>query len=167
MSDLCNNCRICCKLIPIKANEKLLIRDGLQPIDDDFLSYLTELSEEEEKNISSDYVAKIKEVFPDAKFYFCKNLTTENECSLKEKPFVCKTFPSSPLAIVPDECGYLGEVFLKNEELKRKIRMIKEEILDYQNLIETGDSDSASYKKIIDNLNRFVTKYKDFGSENW
>ena len=56
---------------------------------------------------------------------------------------------------------------MKNEELKRKIRMIKEEMLDYETLIASGDKDSSSYKKIIENLARFITKYKDYGSENW
>ncbi len=167
MDSICKDCYICCKIIPVSKDGNMLLRDGLQSVDEDFLQAVYELSEDEALIIDADYVQKVGEIFPDAKFYGCKNFNSENGCSLEEKPNFCKIFPKSPLAIVPDACAYLGEVFINNEELKRKIRMIKEEILDYQNLIESGDKDASSYKKIIENLNRFIMKYKDFGSENW
>lgn len=167
MNVFCNGCGMCCKIIPIKIGDNILVRDGFQIADEDFISGLQELSEIEAQNINEDYVKNVQSIFPDIKFYTCKYLSDENKCLLKQKPSVCENFPSTALAIVPDECACYGDVFIKNEALKRKIRMIKEEILDYEIRIENGDSDSASYKKIIENLNRFIIKYKDFGSENW
>lgn len=167
MSVYCNDCGMCCKLIPINDGEGIVVRDGFQLADDEFMSGLTELSDVEAEAVSMSYVEKVKNIFPDVKFFKCNHLNADNKCSLSEKPPICANFPTTPLAIVPDECICLGDVFMKNEQLKRKIRMIKEEILDYESLIESGDKDSASYKKIIENLTRFVTKYKDFGSLYW
>lgn len=166
MSVCCNGCGMCCKILPVKNGEYILVRDGFQLIDEEFMSYLKELSDKKAREISESYVETVTNIFPDVKFYECTNLK-DNKCSLDEKPSICKNFPTTALALVPDGCAYTGEIFMKNEELKRKIRMIKEEILDYEMLIESGDKDSASYKKIIENLNRFIVKYRDFGSDCW
>ena len=167
MDVVCDCCGMCCKLIPVKNGDSVLVRDGFQLIEEDFQSFLCEISEYTARSINEDYVEKVKSIFSDIKFYSCKNLSADNKCLSDKKPFFCERFPSSALAIVPDGCWYAGEIFIKNEQLKRKIRMIKEEILDYTTVIENKDKDSESYKKIIENLNRFITKYKDFGSENW
>ena len=167
MNVYCNGCGMCCKLIPVKDGDCILVRDGFQIIDDDFFSGLYELSEDNAKNINQSYVESILNLFTDVKFYGCKHLSSENKCTLEEMPSVCAKFPSTPVAIIPDECSCMGDIFIKNEQLRRKIRMIKEEILDYEILIENGDKNSASYRKIIDNLTRFVIKYRDFGSDNW
>ena len=167
MNVFCNGCGMCCKLIPIKSGDNILVRDGFQIVDEDFLDGLKELSENEAINIDEEYTERIKSIFPDVKFYSCKYLSEDDKCTIGRNTSVCVNFPSTALAIVPEECGCLGDIFMKNEQLKRRIRMIKEEILDYETLIENGDKDSASYKKIIENLTRFITKYKDFGSENW
>ena len=167
MNEFCNSCGMCCKIIPIKSGDNVMVRDGFQLIDEDFFSGLYELSDSDALKLDEEYVLQVKELFPDIKFYACKHFSEENKCTLKDKPSVCKNFPYSPLALVPYDCECAGEVFMKNEELKRKIRMIKEEMLDYETLIASGDKDSSSYKKIIENLARFITKYKDYGSENW
>lgn len=167
MNVFCNGCGMCCKLIPVKNGESILVRDGFQIIDEDFMSSLQELSETDARNINEEYVEKVRSIFPDVKFYSCTHLSTDGKCTLAQEPPICNNFPSTALAIIPEECACVGDIFMKNEQLKRKIRMIKEEILDYETLIENGDKDSASYKKIIENLSRFIVKYKDFGSENW
>lgn len=167
MNVFCNGCGMCCKLIPVKSGDNVIVRDGFQTADEKFMQDLVPLSSDSARKINDEYVKKVQELFPLVKFYRCKYLSSENKCMQENKPAVCENFPKTPLAIVPDECSCLGDVFMKNEELKRKIRMIKEEILDYESLIAIGDKDSASYKKIIDNLKRFIVKYKDFGSEDW
>lgn len=167
MSVFCNDCGMCCKIIPVRKGDNVLVRDGFQTPDEVFFSNLVPLTKDSACKINEDYVKKVQSIFPHVKFYSCKCLDGNNKCSLNEKPSVCKNFPNTALAIVPDECNCLGEVFIKNEELKRKIRMIKEEVLDYETLISAGDKDSGSYKKIVENLYRFIAKYKDFGSEDW
>ena len=167
MNVFCNCCGMCCRIIPLKRGDNVLVRDGFQVADEDFLSNLVPLTEEEAQEINFAYVDSVRNIFPDVELYRCGNLSEDFKCKLSQKPPVCKDFPKSPLALVPDECSCLGDVFMKNEELKRKIRMIKEEILDYESLIAIGDKDAASYKKIVENLMRFIKKYKDFGSDNW
>ena len=167
MNVFCNGCGMCCKIIPVKIGDSVVVRDGFQIIDEEFMSCLSELSEKQALDTDKNYVKAVREIFYDVKFYRCSYLNQDNKCTADTKPSFCNSFPSTPLAMVPEECACLGDVFMKNEQLKRKIRMIKEEILDYETLIENGDKDAASYKKIVENLTRFVTKYKDFGSDNW
>jgi len=167
MDSLCNQCGICCKLIPVKCADKILVRDGFQIPTTEFEKLLYPLTTEEACNINKNYVEKVRSIFPDARFYGCKGLSEDNQCTIKEKPEFCKEYPSSALAIIPEECGFSGEIFIKSEELKRKIRKIKEEILDYETLIITDSKNAGSYKKIIENLTRFINKYSDFGSNNW
>lgn len=167
MNNFCKQCGICCKLIPVKCADKILVRDGFQIPSEDFEKLLEPLTKDEACSINEFYVQKVQEIFPDARFYSCKALSQDNNCTLSERPAYCKDFPHSPLAIIPEECGYTGEIFVKNEELKRKIRKTKEEIIDYEALAITDKKNSASYKKIIENLTRFVDKYSDFGSKNW
>ena len=167
MESLCNRCGMCCKLIPVKCADKILVRDGFQIPTEEFENLLTPLTQAEARKINPNYYDKIKEVFPDARFYSCKALSEDNQCTLENMPEFCRNFPCSPLALIPDVCGYMGEVFVKNEELKKRIRSIKEEILDYETLISAGSKDSKAYKKIIDNLQRLVDKYSDFGSNDW
>ena len=166
MDDYCKNCCKCCRLIPV-IDDKKLIRDGFQQFDDEFNSLIIPISETDARNLDNDYVERVKENFPAAVFHRCSALSENNKCTADVKPSVCSEFPTSPCAFVPDECKYLGEIFLKNEELKQKIRLIKEEILDYKSRIELGDKSAKAYKKIIENLNSVINKYSDFGSDKW
>lgn len=167
MNDMCNSCYMCCKIIPLKSDEEIIVRDGLQPVSASFKTLLQPLTIEDARNINELYVNKVQESFGDVKFYTCKALSADNKCTLDKKPDECKNFPNTSLAIVPDECVYLGKVFIENEKLKQKIRHMKEEILDYECRIKCGDINSDSYKKIILNLKKFIDKYSLFGSENW
>ena len=167
MNSLCNNCSLCCRLIPTVNNGECIVRDGIQQIDSDFFKFLSPLSIENARSIDKNYVNYVLNIFPDANFYSCKNLSEENSCALNELPRFCIDFPATPLALIPEECSCSGHVFLLNEELKSKIRKIKEEILEYEALIKSDEKNSKSYQKIIDNLRRFVNKYAQYGSNDW
>ena len=78
-----------------------------------------------------------------------------------------KIYSSNPLVVVPEECCRAGEIFLKREELKQKVRKYKEEIIHYEALINSGDKESDSYKKIIKSLQRSIDKYSACGSHDW
>ena len=61
---------------------------------------------------------------------------------------VCsKIYSSNPLVDVPEGCCYSGEIFLKREEIKQKVRKFKEEIIYYEALIASGDKESKSYNR--------------------
>ena len=167
MTDFCSKCGICCRLIPIDNESKMLLRDGIQEPDQTFLDSLYPLSIESACNINESYVKKVQNIFPEAQFYSCKYLSDENICTNSNMPSACKNFPSHPLAIIPDDCGYEGDIFIKNEQLKQKIRKLKEEIIHYEALIASGDKDKNSYAKIIANHTKFIDKYALFKAWDW
>jgi len=100
--------------------------------------------------------------------YTCKYLKN-NLCTNPNKPDICKNYPSFPFIQLPENCGYEGIIFLKKEDIKHKIRKIKEEILNYTILLETtkDKKEKQQYKKLIDIRNKSISKYKDFDSEDW
>ena len=167
MNNLCRHCGVCCKLIPIDIANKQLIRDGIQSVDDDFFKFLVPLSLQEAQSINDLYVKKVQEFFPRVIFFRCKNLAEDNLCTSFDKHEICKVFPNHPMAIIPDECGYYGEIFLKSEELKQKVRKYKEEIIYYETMISSDCKDADVYRKIINSLEQFIKKYEQFGANDW
>lgn len=165
MDNLCNRCGVCCRYIPADINNKLLFRDSIQPLTDEFESMLV---------LQSDFMPQCFNVIYsestlncDFQIFKCKYLLNDNVCSNPNKPQECKDFPSSPMAIIPDDCGYSGFQFLKHEDFKQKIRKMKEEILHYQALSIDEPQNERGYKKIIERLQAYINKYKIYGSEDW
>lgn len=167
MSNLCNHCGICCKLIPVDFESKTLLRDGFQPLSDEFFDNLIPLTFEEAQNINEFYVEKVRNTFPNSTFFRCKFLSPTNECTKLEIPDICQKYPSHPFALIPDECGHYGEIFILSEETKQRVRKYKEEIIYYESYINEDPRQEKIYSKIITSLKRFIDKYSAFGSDNW
>ena len=150
-NNFCKMCGECCKNIKIDTINKSMYRDGIESIDEEFLSML-ELSKSE----------------GGFSYYNCKFLSN-NKCINPNKPEICKKFPSSPFAFLPEDCGYEGVMFQENEKIKQKIRKLKEEIIHYNALIDTieNKSEKQQYQKIINSHNKFIQKYKQYNSEDW
>lgn len=161
MNNLCNKCGLCCKLIPTVDN--IIIRDGAQQIEDFFFP----IDIADALNINENYVHYVQNQFPNAVFYTCRYLSNDNLCTHPDKPEQCKNFPQSPFALINVDCGYSGEIFIKQEALKQKIRKLKEEIIHYEALIASNPKEKNSYLKIINSHNNFIKRYEKFGSENW
>lgn len=149
--ELCNKCGECCRRIPVDFGRNIMYRDGIQPLGKVFPSYLNPI--EKRDNIT---------------FCTCKYLEN-NLCSNPDKPEICKVFPYSPLAFLPDGCGFEGEIFLKKEHLMQKIRKLKEEILDYKiRAATTGDrAEQRQLQRLIQTHQAFIDKYKSYGSSDW
>ena len=160
MESSCRNCYKCCQLIPFFKG--YILRDGVQALEE----YFRPVDKITAQSLNEKYVRKVQNEFGDVEFYTCSYLK-KGQCTNTNLPKNCIKFPQSATAIVPDECIYLGKVFLENEKLKQKIRRIKEEITNYEALILTNKKEENSYRKIILNLQRQVDKYKIFGSDNW
>lgn len=169
MSGLCKKCGLCCRLIPIDLENRKLLRDGIKPLDDDFFAQLEPADLDSLLNNNEDYIQNVQNIYPQAEFFKCKYLIDNNICSKLEKPQDCLDFPLKPFAFIPEDCGYIGEQFLKIETHKQKIRKIKEEIVHYEALIATSNNkkDIDSYKKIIHVHERYIEKYAQFGSLDW
>ena len=149
--EFCKKCGKCCSNIPIDMNQRIMYRDGMQSISEQFFGMLSKVSQRGEIT-----------------FFKCKYLIN-NKCTNINKPEECSGFPSSPFAYLPPDCGYEGKIFLELEKLKQKIRKTKEEIMHYKVLITvTKDKTSQnSYQKIIKKLSSFIKKYEKYGSEDW
>ena len=161
MNNFCKYCGMCCKIIPAKNG--MVLKDGCQTDFDNLIP----VTEKEAVNINEQFVRDIKTVLGETDFYKCKYICEDNSCKNPDKPDSCADYPSTGLAIIPEECCYIGEVFIKREELKQKVRKYKEEIIHYEALIASGDKDKDSYQKIIKSLQKFINKYSIYGSDNW
>jgi len=163
MNDFCKKCGCCCRLIPADAEKKLLFRNGIQDLPEDFSKMLSPAPFVPD----SEYVKNISASYPNVKFYTCKYLSANNLCMNPSKPENCEQFPSLPFSLLPENCGYEGVIFLKNEKLKQKIRKIKEEIVHYEALIISDEKNKENYEKIIKSKKGIVAKYTQYGSLDW
>lgn len=69
---------------------------------------------------------------------------------------------------LPDECNFKGWIFIKQEEIKQKIRRKKEKILSLK--VKLEGSDGIKRKRILKDLEKYqkeIDAYKQYGSENW
>lgn len=166
MDDFCKKCGRCCRYIPVDMEKKTIYRDGIKPLDEEF-SLL--LSPADISGIDKRYQAEIMACFPDSEFYTCTYLSEDNLCTNPKKPEICEIYPSAPFAFIPEDCGYEGEVFLKNENFKQKIRRLKEEIVNYEAIISvsTEKQERDSFEKIIKFHRKFINKYSAYGSQDW
>ena len=169
MSGLCKKCGLCCRLIPIDIENNKILRDGIQPLDEDFFSQLLPVDIDTIQDYNEIYIQDVLNIYPQAKFFKCRYLVDQNLCTKLEKPQICEDFPSRPFAFIHDECGYCGDQFLKIEMQKQKIRKIKEEIVHYEALIATtkNKKEIDSYTKIIHVHERYIEKYARWGSLDW
>jgi len=139
----CNQCGKCCKKIAVDFSKNIIYRDGIQNLTPDFAQMLTPVEKKDSVTLCS-----------------CKYLEN-NLCTNPDKPEICKTFPKSPFAFLPDGCGYYGAIFLERENFMKKIRKMEEEIIHYEALITCSSKDDAKqYAKIIEQHRAYINKYR-------
>ena len=145
--DFCNKCGACCKNIKADFEAEILYWDDIQPLTDEFRSML---------------------IPNDNGFYVCRFLK-ENICTNQAKPEICINYPSSPFVNLPEGCGYYGDIFMKREKVQQKIRKLKEEIMHYEALIASisDKQEQKQYQKIIYLHQKYIDKYKEYGSQDW
>ena len=165
MEDLCNQCGMCCQYIPVDIENRLLLRDSIQPLSEEFESMLIPIEDNSLLKLNENYKENVLKT--NVKYYKCKYLLNGNICFHNNKPKECEEFPKSAFAFIPDSCGYYGIQFIKKEEVMQKIRKMKEEILDYESLIKTNPADSRGYKIIVEKLKKHIEKYSIYNSSNW
>ena len=143
--DYCNKCGACCKNIAVDFEKKILFRDGVQTLTDEFSKMLIRNEAKGTTTICT-----------------CRYLK-DNLCTNPNKPKECSEFPSFPFAFLPENCGFEGDIFMKSEKIKQKIRKLKEEIIYYNTILEKD----KSVQRIIDRHQAFIDKYKMYGSHDW
>ena len=76
--------------------------------------------------------------------------------------------PTSPWDEMPENCGFNGWLFQKKEEIKQKIRKLKEELILLEIAIKTLSGDPLSRAKTrIDEIKNIIKIYDHYGSKNW
>ena len=148
MDDFCNKCGECCRNIKADFDAKILYWDGETALTEEFAEMLQKTDKE---NV-----------------YSCKFLK-DNLCTNQNKPEACTKYPSSPFIELPENCTYLGYIFMQSEKIKQQIRRMKEEIIHYEAIIvSTNDKKEQNrLQKIITTRQKFIERYKEYGSDNW
>ena len=176
--ELCRMCGKCCRVVTTTTPYKELKASKEQGAID-FLSIFEpypsiEAAREVDAGIVDNIIEGLKEDGnydeKNMTFYHCKYLQDDNLCGrYEDRLTLCKHFPSTPWAIVPPGCGYEGWLFLKREEIKQKIRKVKEELIELQ-LLKTKVKDEATLEKIKaveEKMHNSINIYKKYGSEDW
>ena len=146
--NFCNKCGECCKNIEADFEAKVLYWDGKQLLTEEFADMLQKT---EKHNI-----------------YSCKFLEN-NLCTNENKPEICSNYPSSPFVNLPENCTCCGYIFMQKEKIKQQIRRLKEEIIHYDAIIVSinDKKEQNRLQKIITAKEKFIEKYKEYGSEDW
>lgn len=177
----CKMCGLCCRVATTAISYSSLLKmseEGDKSANDFLALFEPYSSVEEARKVSSETVDNIINRFAeegnyskeDITFYRCKYLSDDNLCTKYEnREDSCKYFPASPWAIVPPGCGYEGLLFIKREEIKQKIRKIKEELLELQLLKAKTTSQDVLLKiaSVEKKMLAAIEQYKMHGSYNW
>ena len=103
-------------------------------------------------------------------FYYCKYIQPNNLCSKYESRLdLCVHCPSTPWVVVPPGCGFEGWLFWEREEIKRKVRGYKEELLDMM-VLRSKTTDEELLKKIAAveaKLHENIDMYQKYGAHDW
>lgn len=103
-------------------------------------------------------------------FYKCKYIREDNLCGIyQNRPELCERFPTSMFAIVPPGCGYEGWAFKNREELKNRIRKLKELRLELESDSKISN-DAVILKRnneAIKKIDEIITHYSKYGSKDW
>lgn len=179
--NLCHMCGLCCRVATTTIPYNKILE--LVKQDDEGAKDFLELFEpypsiEDARKVSAAVVDNIINGLKEdgnyneneMTFYKCRYLKDDNLCSRYEtRVLLCKHFPASPWAIVPPGCGYEGWLFIKREEVKQKIRKIKEELIELELLKKKTKSQEllAKIDTVINKMHHSIDLYKKHGSENW
>lgn len=179
--DLCLMCGLCCRVATTSTPYRKL-KEMCEAGDKgamDFLSIFEpyesieaarKVSPQTVDNIINGLKADNNYREEDMTFYCCKYLLDDNSCSrYEDRMLLCKHFPATAWAIVPPGCGYEGWLFMKREEVKQKIRKLKEELLELE-LVKSKTTSPDILLKISAVQNKMqnsIKLYAKYGSENW
>lgn len=178
---LCRMCGKCCRLSTTSYSYeelKALAEQGQRgAIDflDIFEPYPSiEAAREESPEIVDNIInsLKVDDKYDEKKisFFKCRYIMDDNLCGIYlNRKELCDRFPSSPWAVVPPGCGFEGWLFQKREEEKKKIRKLKENILDLE-VLRREVNNPEQIKRIdeaIGQTNSIIKSYEKYGSADW
>lgn len=177
---LCRCCGRCCRVattsIPYEELKHRCANNEQEAIDflEIFEPYPSiEAAKTADKEIVENIINRLKNDgrdYSNLTFYRCKYIQDNNLCGIyDERKNLCKIFPNSPWAVVPPGCGFEGWLFLKREEVKQRIRKLKENQLYFRlKLQHASDSEQIkALKDAIKSIDDIVMQYEVFGASDW
>lgn len=77
--------------------------------------------------------------------------------------------PQNVFSDIPENCGYYGWIFLKQEEHKQKVRKIKEEMIELKVKINNSKSNTKKkkYEHALKKIYEKLEDLKEFGPINF
>lgn len=76
--------------------------------------------------------------------------------------------PASPWDEMPDGCGFNGWLFQKREEIKQKIRKLKEELILIEIALKTLSGEPLTKAKArIEEIKDIIQTFAQYDSQNW
>ena len=178
---LCKMCGRCCRLstTPYPYEElKAKVAEGTQGAMD-FLELFEpypsiDAAREADAAIVDNIIKGLKEddnfVEEKLTFYRCRHIKDDNLCGIYlNRKELCDRFPSSPWAVAPPGCGFDGWLFQKREERKQKVRHLKENILDFEIMLEKEQvpEQIAKINEAIEKTKEIIGYYSKYGSQDW
>lgn len=177
---LCLMCGKCCRVATtvLSYDELLMLFQNGDEGAKDFLNIFEPYSSiEEARKVSAETVDNVLRCFDGSfeekekiTFYKCKYISANNLCGIyKKRPLLCDRFPTSPWAIVPPGCGFCGYMFKKREEYKMRVRLLKEDLIEFELMLkdEKNEEKINKIKSGIVKINEIIKLFKKYGSEDW
>ena len=103
-------------------------------------------------------------------FYRCRHIMDNNLCGIYlSRKKLCDNFPVSPWAVAPPGCGFEGWLFQKREEVKQKVRKLKESLLDFDLMLKEGKNpeQTEKIKEAIEKTQNIIDHYSKYGASDW
>ena len=170
-------CGRCCRVATTpKTHEELLeLSAGGDESAQDFLSIFEPYpSIEDARKVSASTVDNILKHIENSDrpvtFYRCKYIQDNNMCGIYEiRPELCRRAPSTAGAVFPPGCGFEGWLFQKREETKSYIRKKKEELIEYNIMLEMTQDPEKMFKikQIIEKIESIIEMHHKYGSKDW
>jgi len=176
---LCHMCGKCCRVVTASVSYSELCKKagagdkGAKEFLSLFVPYESvEAARQVDAEVVDNIIARLSEDgnCTDTVFYYCKYLGSDNLCSRYETRLdLCKHCPCTPWSIVPPGCGFEGWLFWQREEIKKKVRGYKEELIELK-LLRMKTHDKETLRRITaveQKLHKNIGMYKKYGSEDW
>lgn len=169
---LCKMCGKCCRIATASCSHEELLKavENNEQSAIEFLEIFEPYESYEEAMKVDESIVKNIPDYQNRTFYHCRYIQENNLCSRYESRYtVCKTFPTSPWAVVPPGCGFEGWLFVEREKHKQHIRKYKEEQIFYKAKLQTNipNKEKQLYEKLIKKIDERIMIMEKYGAKDW
>jgi Fe-S-cluster containining protein len=178
---LCKMCGRCCRSITAHFPHDQLVQmagkgsEGAKVFTDIFKPYSS--IEEARKVVPEQIEQVLKELsqtegfnISNITFYYCPHISSDNKCGIYEtRPECCRRAPAHGWSCMPPGCGFEGWQFEEREKLKRKVRKLKEHLLEAEAVAVDGvvPGRNIPFVELKKEVEQKISRWEKFGSALW